>query len=149
MNLLSPHKKPVIVNLYDMNGMSKAKIAHRMGCSVNTVRKVLKEAGVLSRKPATRPFVMFNGRKYAEEKDGYWRATNRPRTMLHRDVFEFHMQRSIKPGHEINHKDHCKWNNDFSNLQELPKPEHGAETNHWHRNKGSNLPAVVNDDIPF
>ncbi len=130
--------------------MSKAMIAHRLDMSANTVRRVLLHAGVNSRFRRVRATVIFNGRKYAEEKDGYWRATARPRTMLHRDVFEFHMGRGIKPGHEINHKNHCKWDNAFENLQELPKPEHGAETNHWQRNKGCNFPAVVdNSDIPF
>src|SRR3989338_2494546 len=47
--------------------------------------------------------------------------------LVHHWVWKKHTGSYPKPGNEINHKDGNKYNNDFSNLEELPKEEHRSK----------------------
>lgn len=150
MRSLDPSIAPKVVNLYH-NGFSMRRIAMRLDICRASVEAILKLAGVPSRQKTPRPFVIFNGKKYSlRPTDGYYQSTTRPMTMLHRDIFEFHVGRKILPFHEINHKDHNRGNNTMENFEELFKPDHSRETNRWQRNKGHYLPGVeFSDTVPF
>jgi hypothetical protein len=150
--LLDPAKVEAIKNLA-MNGLSKRKIAVQVGVSQGTVQYHTK--GLLKPRPKNET-VIFNGFKYSKHSDGWWQRTTKPRTWLHRDVWEFH-NGPIPEGYTINHIDHDRDHNDISNLEMLTYEEHGRETGRWHRRKksgdvGSDEPqpdTEGEDDIPF
>lgn len=74
-------------------------------------------------KPMPLEFVEFNGNRYTIRNTGYYGKTNGERTLLHRDVWEFHKSK-IPKGWDIHHIDENKMNNRIGNLECLPKSEH-------------------------
>lgn len=75
------------------------------------------------RKKQPLPFMMFNGSKYTIRNTGYYGKTDGKRTLMHRDVWEFH-NGPIPDGYDVHHRDENKLNNDIGNLECLPKSEH-------------------------
>ncbi len=113
------------------DGVSVRKIAAFAEVNRQTV---LKYGVGLFRKLERNPFVEFNGKIYHKLKDGWWRCGNRKlgKTYLHRDTYVFY-KGPIPDGHDVNHIDHNKDNNDPTNLEALVKPEHGREGARWRR----------------
>jgi len=69
------------------------------------------------------PFLTFNGNKYTLRNNGYYGKTYGSRSLMHRDVWEYH-NGEIPPDHDIHHKDRDKTNNTIENLELLLKSEH-------------------------
>ena len=68
-------------------------------------------------------FVEFNGNKYTLRTTGYFAKTNKDRTLLHRDIWEFY-NGTIPEGWDVHHKDKNKLNNASYNFECLPKADH-------------------------
>lgn len=105
-------------------GHSLAQVAEVYGCTRNSIFGLFKYRGWAMR-PKAKPkaYVEFNGSKYTVRNHGYLAKTNGDRTLMHRDVWEFH-NGPIPQGWDIHHKDENKQNNELSNLECLPKAEH-------------------------
>ena len=133
------------------NGESIRKIAEDFGIDKNALTRRLRKIGATV-KPNRRDhdeIRTFNGKEYITNDLGYWRSRKKPRTFLHRDIFEFHTGRAIREGHTINHIDHNKNNNLFCNLEELSVEEHGRETSLYNRRLKEKEKRESQDDIPF
>ena len=137
------------------NGATLKVLAAKMKTNYSAIRQKLIAAGVTmrTRKRATDDFfigelVTFNGREYFPNHKGYMRARQDPRTYLHRDVFEFFTGRKIKPGHDVNHRDHNKLNWLVCNLQEIDHDGHAIETANWLKENGPG-PVKSDNEVPF
>lgn len=105
-------------------GYSLQKVAAAFSCSRQSIYGLFKSRGWVRRdKPAPLDFVEFNGSKYTLRNTGYYGKTNGKRTLLHRDVWEFHKNK-IPARWDIHHIDENKMNNHIKNLECLPKAEH-------------------------
>ena len=136
-------------------GASYRELIKKYKKSFRSLAAILKSEGVeprVSKRKAEDFFrgelVTFNGRQYFPNHKGYMRARSDPRNYLHRDVFEFFSKRKIKPGHEVNHRDHNKLNWLFCNLEEIDHDEHVTETANWLKENGPG-PKKFNDEVPF
>jgi hypothetical protein len=101
-------------NLY-ASGLSRLKVAEALGIPKHQVTAHTKD---LTRHKKFQEVVIFNGRRYTKNNEGYWRRTDhRAGTIyLHRDTWEF-FNGEIPKYHEIHHIDFNKDNNDPSNLE--------------------------------
>lgn len=73
------------------------------------------------------PFIIYDKIKFTIHNNGYYRSTTgRIRLYLHR--YKYEKEVGIIPDkHDIHHKDHCKLNNDLSNLKCIHKSVHGRK----------------------
>nr|WP_255567496.1 HNH endonuclease [Corynebacterium sp. TAE3-ERU16] len=124
-------RKPDLVGtqrMYDLycQGMSLEQVAAREGVTRQTVYTRFKRRGLdlRPRKPAL-PSVMFQGRRYTIGVNGYYRATEGDRELLHRAVWKHH-RGDIPDGWDVHHIDHDKTNNAVENLHCLSKADHAA-----------------------
>lgn len=104
-------------------GLSLSQVAELFGVSRQAAYDLFKTRNLPLRSKTFKPTIEFNGRLYSERSHGYWAATEGDRRLLHRDVWEFHSG-PIPVGCDIHHIDENKGNNDPSNLECLPKPDH-------------------------
>ncbi|MFE5159122.1 HNH endonuclease [Streptomyces sp. NPDC056697] len=105
-------------------GLSLAEVADEFGVTRQSVHGRFKGRGwELRKRPAPLAHVEFNGRKYTLRNTGYYGATSGSRSLMHRDVWEFH-NGPVPDGCDIHHLDHDRTNNDISNLACLTKDEH-------------------------
>jgi hypothetical protein len=74
-------------------------------------------------KPKPLPVVEFNGNKYTMRNTGYYGRTNAERSLLHRDMWEFH-NGPIPDGWDIHHVNEDPTDNRIENFECLPKAEH-------------------------
>lgn len=112
--------------LYDLyqQGHSLEQVAAAFGVTRQSVYKMFKVRGFALRvKPAGLPYVVFEGEKYTLRNTGYFGKTRGARTLLHRDVWEYHNGPILK-GFDIHHVDRNKENNRLSNLELIDKAEH-------------------------
>lgn len=112
--------------MYDLycQGHSLAEVAAIHGVSRQTVYTRFKRQSLdLRQRPKPKPYVEFNGRKFTVGVNGYYRATEGDRGLLHRAVWESTKGR-IPDGFDIHHIDHDKTNNDIANLECLSKADH-------------------------
>ena len=112
---------------YSLQGISKI-----LGGSRQSIYDLLiRREGYKPRKKKPAKAQYFNGRKYTERSNGYYLSTTKPRTLMHRDVWE-HQNGKIPNEHDIHHKDHNKANNDINNLELLSKQEHARKYSSGH-----------------
>jgi hypothetical protein len=105
-------------------GYSLAQVANSWGCTRQSVWELFRYNGLATRpKRKPLPYVMFNGEKYTRRSTGYFGKTTGKRTLLHRDVWEYHNGK-IPDGYDIHHVDCDRENNSIDNLECLPKAEH-------------------------
>ena len=118
------------------SGASLRDVATAFSVPRESLRKAFVRLGLSIRTRQERPFVAFNGRKYAQRTDGYWRCTDEHERSLHRDVWEFHNGK-IPAGHHIHHKDEDKSNNSIDNLECI---DGGKHSRLFHASKHRALP---------
>ena len=113
-------------HMYDLycQGSSLQDVAKMMGVSRQTVYTRFKRRGLDMRtRPEPLPFVEYNGRKYTVGMNGYLRATEGDRELLHRAIWNREVG-AIPDGFEIHHIDHDKTHNEVSNFECLSKEDH-------------------------
>lgn len=115
-----------VIRMYERycEGMSLAAVAAEFGVTRQSVYKMFLRRGMPMRpKPERRSTVEFNGEFYSMRDCGYYGKTRGDRSLLHRDVWEFHYG-PIPDGHDVHHVDEDRTHNDIDNLECLPKDEH-------------------------
>jgi len=125
-----------IETMYDM-GESCHGIGKILDMDRKLISRMLKGAGIKIRPlyKTRAPHRFFNGKKYRKKKDdGYWRATKKPTTYLHVDVWEFSCG-PLPENWEVHHENHDKNCNMICNLKGMPKPEHGRQ--HHYKTRGT------------
>lgn len=109
--------------LYE-SGASLAQVAVAFNVSRQSVYGLLHSRGAKLRSPRRLTPIQFNGHEYTlSGKGGYYRRTDGPRSLLHRDVWEYY-HGLIPDGWDVHHQDENKQSNDPDNLECLPKPNH-------------------------
>ncbi len=115
-----------ILAMYDM-GESCHGIGRILEISRKRVSRIIKKAGIQIR-PLYNPIAphrYYNGRKYRKRSwDGYWRATTKPETYLHVDVWEFY-HGPLPEDWDVHHENHDKDCNVPWNLKGMTKKAHG------------------------
>lgn len=114
------------MRMYDLycQGLSLAQVAKKHGVSRQTVYTRFKRRGLDMRsRPAAKPHIDYNGRRYTLGVNGYYRATEGDRAYLHRAVWEDEVG-PIPDGWDVHHVDHDKTNNARTNLHCLSKADH-------------------------
>lgn len=107
-----------------LEGNSLDQVGKVFGCTRQSVYGLFKYNGLPTR-PRLTPlvFIEFNGNRYTLRNTGYYGRTNAARSLLHRDMWEFH--KSVIPkGWDIHHKNEDKQDNRVENFECLPKAEH-------------------------
>lgn len=104
-------------------GLSLEDVGKLFGKRRQAVYDMLRVRGLPLRTKVFLPVVEFNGRKYTIKPDGYFRATEGDRSLLHRDMWEFYVG-PIHDGWDVHHKDENKSNNTIENYECLPKGDH-------------------------
>ncbi len=119
-------------------GFSLSEVSKMFGVTRQSVYSMFKCRNFKLREKKKLPFLIFNGKKYTLRNTGYYGLTNGKRTLMHRDVWEFHNGK-IKKGFDIHHKDRDKTNNKVENLECIRKEEHsskyGKKQNQYTKNK--------------
>lgn len=120
-----PRKDEQAAEMYKLYqaGYSLAEVGKAFGITRQSVFSLFQWRGWEMRKKQPLPFMMFNGSKYTIRNTGYYGKTDGKRTLMHRDVWEFH-NGPIPDGYDVHHRDENKLNNDIGNLECLPKSEH-------------------------
>lgn len=121
-----PRKDEQAAEMYALyqEGKSLSQVAKVYSVTRQSVFELFKSRGLKMRpKPDPKPFVLFNGAKYTLRNTGYFGKTTKPRSSLHRDIWEFH-NGPIPEGWDIHHKDENKMHNELTNFECLPKAEH-------------------------
>lgn len=111
------------IDMYN-RGFSFTDIAKNIGGTRKTISRLIGKRIILPsivRSPAEAQY--FDGNKYTKRVSGYFMKTKAPRTLMHRDLWEYH-NGEIPDGHVIHHKDENKYNNTIDNLDMMTKSEH-------------------------
>jgi len=107
-----------------LEGHSLQVVGKVFGCTRQSVYGLFKYNGKPMRGvPSPLPVVEFNGNKYTMRNTGYFGRTDAKRSLLHRDVWEFH-NGPIPDGSDIHHINENRTDNSIENLECLPKSEH-------------------------
>ncbi|MBO1063326.1 HNH endonuclease [Dolichospermum flos-aquae UHCC 0037] len=112
-------------------GLSLQEVAEKCNSTRTSVHNLLKSHGYKLRTQKRLPSVMFNGEKYTLKTHGYYIKTTQPRSLLHRDIWEYHNDK-IPCGFDVHHINHDKLDNRIENLQIMTCEEH---TKHHHQPK--------------
>jgi len=112
-------------NMY-LEGYSLEDVGNFYGKSRQSVFELFKNRGWKMRTLKRLHRQHFNGNSYTLRNTGYYGKTNGSRSLMHRDVWEFH-NGAIPHNHDIHHIDHDKTNNDISNLEIYTKSEHAKK----------------------
>jgi hypothetical protein len=121
-------------------GYSCSQLAKMYGISRQSIHELLTRIDTQFRKTKRLPFIMYDGLKWTISKStGYYRSTTHRKNhlSLHRYVWEKHNGK-IPKGYDIHHLDGDKTNNDISNLECLPKPEHTRKYSPHHNQYKNN-----------
>lgn len=105
------------------DGFTLSQVAKAYSMTRQSVYGLFKYRGWPLREKKQLPYVVFNGNKYTLRNNGYYGRTDAKRTLLHRDVWEFH-NGAIPENCDIHHIDEDKLNNNIENLECLQKAEH-------------------------
>lgn len=126
-----PNAKPELAasywELYEA-GLSLAQIAEKCNSSRTSVHYLLKAHGYKLRTKKQLPFIVFNKAKYTLKPTGYYAKTDGDRTLLHRDVWEYHKGK-IPSGYDVHHINHDKTDNSIDNFQLMTPSEHKKHHN--------------------
>lgn len=139
-----PNAKPELAALYwelYQQGLSTTDIAKKYNTHRTAVQDLLKSHGYQLRTKIQLEPIEFNGAKYTLKPTGYYAKTNGSRSLLHRDVWEYHNGK-IPPKHDIHHINHDRSDNSIENLELISTAKHN-ELHHKDRGKG-NKRSVIN-----
>lgn len=122
------HRKPEVAakywELYGQ-GFSCEDVAKAFGVSRQSVWDVLRNHGYDLRRKKQLPFIEFEGKRYTQDDDGYYRCTERERNIfLHRVIWERHHGK-IPKGYHVHHINADKSDNRIENLECLSPSDHG------------------------
>lgn len=112
--------------MYDLycQGHSLAEVAQREGVTRQTVYTRFLRRGLSMRaRPAAKPHLDYEGRRYTMGAQGYYRATEGDRGYLHRDMWAREVG-LIPDGFDIHHVNHDKTDNRVSNFECLSHSDH-------------------------
>lgn len=104
-------------------GFSTTDIGKAHGASRGSVHTLLKSHGYKLREKEQLPFIVFRGEKYTLRNNGYYGKTTGDRTLLHRDMWEHHIEK-IPEGYDIHHINENKQDNQIKNFECINKCEH-------------------------
>lgn len=104
---------------------SLARVAAAHGRTRQSVYQIFKRAGIARNpRPDAKPAVIYQGRKYSQDSNGYWRATvgRDPNRRLHHVIWVA-ANGPLPPGHKLVFKDGDKNNWQLANLELLSNSE--------------------------
>lgn len=104
-------------------GLSTADIGKVRGVARSSIYNLLKSHGYKLREKKQLQFVMFNGGKYTIKPSNYYAKTDGSRSLLHRDIWEYH-NGQIPDGWDVHHINEDKQDNRLENLECIDKAEH-------------------------
>lgn len=125
---MSRSKNTELANTYGalfLEGYPIKDIAAAHGKKFAAVYMALVRSGFVKRKSRKVPFVFFNGEKYSLRTTGYYALTKKPRTLLHRAMWEA-KRGKIPNGMDVHHKDGDTSNNNDDNFELITHPDHGS-----------------------
>lgn len=117
------HEKAEAMYQLYQQGMSCEEVGKVFGFTRQSVAALFRRHR-LERRKKEAPKVMYNGSVYALNGLGYYKKTARPRTQLHRDIWE-DVNGPIPDGLLVHHKDGNKANNSLNNLELVRSEDHG------------------------
>ena len=112
-------------------GLSLAQVAEKWGRTRQSVFGLFEKRGWKLRAKQFQARLLYGGRSYTPDPNGYWRDTvlrsakYAPGTFLHRRVWT-DTHGPIPPGHDVVFKDGNRANLDIGNLECIPHPEQQA-----------------------
>lgn len=107
-----------------MEGHSTRQVGKVFGVTGQSVYGLFKYNNKpMRKKPKPLEFIEFNGNKYTMRNTGYYGRTNDKRSLLHRDIWEYH-HGQIPTGWDVHHKDENKEHNVIENFECLSKSDH-------------------------
>jgi hypothetical protein len=121
-----PNAKPGLVQVYwelYQQGLSLAEIAKHCNSTRTGVHNLLKSHGYKLRTQVQLESIEFNGAKYTLKPTGYYAKTNCSRSLLHRDMWEYHNGK-IPSGYDVHHINHDTTDNSIENFQLMTASEH-------------------------
>jgi hypothetical protein len=104
-------------------GFSPTAIGKFYGVTRGAVYTLLVSHGYEIRSKKQLPFIAFNGGKYTLKPTGYYARTDKERSLLHRDIWEYHNGK-IPDGWDVHHINSNKQDNRIKNLECMPSSEH-------------------------
>ena len=123
---------------YYQQGYSLADVGKMIGVTRQSVHDCFKRRDYKMRKKKLLPFMVYNGRKFTINHNGYYRSTDRKGThLMHRYVWETE-RGEIPKGWDIHHLDEDKTNNIVDNLECLSKAEHTSRYSPHHNQHKNN-----------
>ena len=108
--------------LYE-KGLSLSEVGKALNVSRQSVFEAFKKRGFQLREVKPAPYQEYDGKKFTLKRTGYYTMTIKPRTLMHRYVWENEVG-PIPQGWDIHHINEVKSDNRLENLECLPKAEH-------------------------